>query len=367
MPLVSVVLISLLMPLRFAVAATVGPADVSTVRLEVEARPDCTSRNEIIAAVAARSSRIRFVDDAAYTARAVVATPRSGSVVADMVVAATGENPASRRVAAWSCAEVTDAIALIIAVTLDPTAVHKASTGIGPAARSSLNASTAAGSSESPGGAAPPKPSAESVVKPPEQSTISPKPAATVIEPSAAQAGESVLAGPPRFVLYAMGQTVFGPAPAVMPGLALYALTALDRQSILSPAAAVGAIHSWRSELSERGGKASFALDVASVDLCPMTLRTSVLAGFLCASAMVGWTSSSGSDTQAPKSRTRPFVAVGGSLVLSVALGTRFSLAARLGTDATAIRDSYYFGASTFHRAALFTTSASVGLGMRLP
>jgi hypothetical protein len=82
---------------------------------------------------------------------------------------------------------------------------------------------------------------------------------------------------------------------------------------------------------------------------------------------MVGWTSSSGSDTQSPSSSKRLFVAVGGSLVLSVAFGTRFSVAARLGAGATAIRDSYSFSASTFHRAALLTISASVGLGIRLP
>ena len=72
-----------------------------------------------------------------------------------------------------------------------------------------------------------------------------------------------------RFGAYVAGQTIFGPAPSVMPGLALYAMAALDGEGVWSPALFLGATHVWRDDLSEPGGAASFTLDAASLDACP--------------------------------------------------------------------------------------------------
>jgi hypothetical protein len=334
MTLVSTVLISLLLN-----KAPSEGTDVSTVRLDLQAKSDCASRDEIIAGVAARSARIRFLDDGAYAARVAFTVPRPGSVIAEMVLAATGENPEPRRVTARSCAEAVEAVALVIAVTLDPTS-----------AASSL----------------PRNPPAESIARLAERPPLPPQPAATVAGASA-PSGDALPTRLAHFVLYAMGQSLFGPAPTMMPGVSLYAFAGTDRKSVWSPAVALGLAHAWKNDLSEPGGKASFAVDAASLDLCPMTVRASVLTAYPCASGMIGWTSSSGSDTEAPASSTRPFVTVGGAIVVSAELGKRLSLSARLGTGVTPIRDSYDFGGSSFHRAGLFTTSASLGIGVALP
>ena len=105
------------------------------------------SRSELAARVAARSPRIQFVDEAAISARSRSRRPAPGNVVAELVLATAGVEPPPRRFVARSCAEAADAIALIIAVTLDPTLKRKSATGAG-------------GADTAGGGSAPPEPGA---------------------------------------------------------------------------------------------------------------------------------------------------------------------------------------------------------------
>ena len=107
-----------------------GAAPQATrARLELRGAADCISRSELAARVAARSSRIQFVDEAAISANVALTSARAGNVVAELVLTAAGIEPAPRRIVARSCAEAADAVALMIAVTLDPTLKRKSATG----------------------------------------------------------------------------------------------------------------------------------------------------------------------------------------------------------------------------------------------
>jgi len=112
--------------LAAALAASSAPAwgQTTAARLEVEAQPSCSTRDELIARVAARSARIRFVDDGAgvpvMTAR-IDAGPK-GAVVAELTVVEPDGRRFARRLEAPSCAAATDALALVVAITLDPSA-----------------------------------------------------------------------------------------------------------------------------------------------------------------------------------------------------------------------------------------------------
>ena len=103
-------------------AVASASAQANTARLEVEAAPGCSTRDELIARVVARSTRIRFVNDAtgvpALTAR-IEAGPRGG-VVAELIVVEPDGRKFARRLEAPSCAAATDAVALVVAITLDP-------------------------------------------------------------------------------------------------------------------------------------------------------------------------------------------------------------------------------------------------------
>jgi hypothetical protein len=159
------------------------------------------------------------------------------------------------------------------------------------------------------------------------------------------------------------GQTIFGPAPAAMPGVALYVTAALDREGPWAPALIVGAMHVWRSDLAERGGTASFTLDAGSLDACPLRLRWSGLTARPCVAALVGRLAAQGSNTAPALSVARPFAAAGAAL--SASYGSTVEVSARLGLGVTVVRDAYEFANDVFHRAGLFVVSASLGIGAR--
>ncbi len=337
-------------------ATGAAPEAVSTrARLEVRGAGDCISRNDLAARVAARSPRIQFVDDAAISANVALASARAGNVVAELVLTAAGIEPAPRRIVARSCAEAADAIALMISVTLDPTLKRRAAVG-------GVDASGAAPSAAEGGTAA-----ASPTAKPADQPVAAKPPAPTPTLESPAPPGPAPSA-PARRELgaYVAAQTIFGPAPAVMPGVGLVGMAALDGEGVWAPALFVGATHVWRSDLPEPGGAASFVLDAASVDACPLRFGGWGLAARPCASALVGRLATTGSDTIQGASAARPFGAAG--VALTATLGTTIvELYARLGIGVTLLRDAYEFGGMTFHRAGLITTTASLGVGLHWP
>ncbi len=329
-----------------------GAAPQATkARLELRGVPDCISRSEVAARVAARSSRIQFVDEAAIAATVALTSARAGNVVAELALSAVGIEPAPRRIVARSCAEAADAIALMIAVTLDPTLKRKSAVGAG-------GADTAGGGSASPDVATTP---ATPPTEKPDQPVKGPEPP-VIVEPATPVAHEPARR---RFGVYVAGETTFGPAPAVMPGIALHGMTALERDGVWAPALFVGLTHAWRSDLSQSNGAASFTLDAATVDVCPLRFGGSLLAARPCASALVGRLASAGSDTIDGASAARPFGAAGAALTAT--FGTTVELYARLGIGVTLLRDAYEIGGTTFHRAGRITTTASLGVGLHWP
>ena len=266
--------------------------------------------------MAARSSRIQFVDEAAISATVALTSARAGNVVAELALTAAGIEPAPRRIVARSCAEAADAVALIIAVTLDPTLKRKSPTGAAGAdtARRRIRV---AGCRDHPGDAPTEKP--DEPVKGPEPPVV--------VAPAAPVAPEPARR---RFGAYVTGETTFGPAPAVMPGIALHGMAALERDGVWAPALFVGLTHAWRSDLSQSNGAASFTLDAATVDVCPLRFGGSLLTARPCASALVGRLAATGSDTIDGASAARPFGAAGAALTAT--FGTTVELYARWGS-----------------------------------
>jgi hypothetical protein len=329
-----------------AVAAAPG-ATPTRARLEVRGPADCVSRDDLAARIAARSPRIQLDDDAEIAAAVAVTSARPGNVVAELTLGAAGAGASPRRVVGRSCADAADAVALIIAVTLDPASRAGARGAPDP---------TGGATPESAAAAVPPAP------KPDAASLAPPAPPVTVESPAAASAPAGATRR--RFGATLAGQTIFGPAPDVMPGIAIYAMAALDRDGVWAPAVFLGATHVWRSNISEADGSASFVLDAGSLDACPLRLRSARVAVRPCAWALAGrLTASGGSDTRNAASAARPFGAAGAAAIAGVEVTARIELSVRLGVGVTLLRDSYELAASTFHRADRLTTALSVGVG----
>ena len=250
--------------------ASPARAQAPAARLDVDAQPSCSTRDELIARIAARSGRIRFVADGtgvpALSARIEVA-PRGG-VVAELVVVEPDGRRFARRLEAPSCAAATDALALVIAITLDPTVAAA------EPSRAGADATATPESSPPVVTPAPPPPA--------------PPPAEVAGTVEAAPAGATD-AGFTRRLGVGVGATaVTGPAPTVMPGVAVEVLGGLDRASVWSPALAMSFAHLWSGPSRPAGGTAEFTFDVVALDACPLRIVAFHVEARACAAGALG-------------------------------------------------------------------------------
>jgi len=386
--LVAVLWAFLLLPVIRAAAAPGEPAATSA-RLEVQALPDCTTREELAARVAARSRRIHFDDEGAVgpTVRAAIIPSPRGGAVAELVIVQPGGKTSSRRLSAPSCAEATDAIALIIALTLDPMSVSAsaagstaapATTGVGRSAAPAPSSASQTGPTPPPAANAPSRTAPESAPArapaPAHPVDLTTRPDQTAPSPPADHE-PTVAASPPappvvarsRFGAGGTAQALFGLVPGTLPGLGLYLIAARDREALWSPAVVVAGAHAWSSGLLEPGGTAAFTLDAVTVDACALRLHLAPFEARACGTALYGRLTATGSETYSQATSTRPFAAAGGALLLSLELGRLFELSGRFGASASLIRDSFAFAPAVFHRTAAVTLSAGLGLGVRFP
>ena len=335
-------------------ASTTAWAQATAARLEVDAQPSCSTRDELIARVAARSTRIRFVPDGAgvpaMTAR--IEPGPKGLVVAELTVVEPDGRRFARRLEAPSCAAATDALALVVAITLDPSA----SLGEAPSASgAATTAKTAETSAEKTAGAGPSPPKAEVAVT------------RTGPAGAAAEAAGKIVASTRRLTFAAAGEVVSGPAPTAMPGAALEVQAALDRVSLWSPAIILTLSHVWSGVRPELGGDADFVLDLFGLEACPVRVTALVLEARVCAAGALGRLAANGSNTYDPRSVARPFGTAGGTARLGVVLGSRVELRARFGAGVTLWRDAFEFSPNVFHRVASVTLVGDVGVGVRFP
>jgi hypothetical protein len=316
--------------------------------------------------------------DAALSIEATFTREVAGPVAAVVVMTGRSGNTMARRFRAGSCVEAADAAALIIAVTLDPTAGNEPPGEAGAPADGSPASGAAVGPSTGAKPSQPPLPSAppdqkERVLETPLPADSPPGRKAAEAPPPAAPAVSITVTPPPpgparlRVGGGLRGHLLWGPAPALLLGMGLYAVAALERDALWSPEVVIGALRAGQDGLVEVGGTASFVLVAASVDACPLRAKLSFLAVRACASALAGRLSTSGSATTNAASVNRPFALVGGAVVVGAALGSRLELAARLGVGAPLARDWYLFGGNQFHRSSLVTLDGSLGIGIRWP
>jgi hypothetical protein len=358
-----------------ALAAEPGPP-ATAARLEVDAPAGCATKAELISRVRARSPRVSFDDDeAALAIRAQFSTQPSGTVTGELTLSRPGAKPATRRVLARSCTEAADALALMIAVTLDPTSAEQGDGTAVSSANGATGATAGPGAADATGGAgngAPPLATSEPKGKARDGSKPPPVPATTPPESDSNEEPdappEPSLPSAPRFGVALAGQSFVGPAPGIMPGVALYVLAGVDRPALWSPALLIGLTHAWRTDVEEEGGTASFMLDAASLDACPWRVRLPRTELRPCASVLGGRLSAHGKDTRNPVGEiARPFWVVGGAALVTVDLAWHLEASARLGVGGNLVQDSFTFGSNRFHTVGPVTVAGSVGVGVRLP
>jgi hypothetical protein len=315
--------------------STAAPDEV-TASLELVSTPGCGSEPELAAAIASRSERIRIVPRETATRALRIELRESGSaLVATLTLTQPSGRRSQRTLKAATCAEALDAAALVAAVSLDPTA--------------------SSAPVEAPSAAPPPSP---------------PAPAAPTCPPCADEAARRHEAEAQGLAV-SVGlwfEALSGPAPAVMPGVAAGVMLAYERASVLSPALRLSVAHFARGDFQAAAGTADFTLDAATVELCPLRAKAGPLLLYPCLLRVTGGVlGAEGSNTEAPRSRGRPWWVVGSSLVALLRPSSSLELSLTLGAGRPLVRDRFQFEPLEFHRVSGVAFSAGAGAGVTFP
>lgn len=347
------------------------PRDSATVvALEFIGPPGCGSESQFKASVATRSERIQFGSSADDQRRVrVELSRRAGNVVlATLTLIQRSGRRSARKIEASSCDEAVDAIALVTAVTLDPLGVslsatpsHKNVGGSGGTSGASSGGGRGGGSAAPSGGSSPVGGASSS-----DTSSAGAAGAVPTYETIPGPLpGEE---GPPWFgpgeVTWIAGAAVvgtWGAAPEMMPGAALFASVSNERRSVLSPSLRLRLSHSEAGGFEEAGGTASFRVDVATLELCPLRLGTTEVNLRPCGFASGGILGASGSDTTEPQEHNRPWGAAGGSLILAIRPVEQLQIECFGSLGSPFVRDAFQFAPTVFH--SVWSTIPSVGVG----
>jgi hypothetical protein len=337
-----------------------------SVKLDVISESTCASKTTLMARVRARLPNVRFVDErGGLEMRAKFTELASGRMAGELVLVDGTSETALRQFEAPSCQDAVDGVALILAITLDPTAVERAAEST---VEPPPEASTTEPAAETPdsAGVKPTGGATPVAVDPLDDPLDAPDGTEDAERPR--EAGPARDSGPWQLAGFVAGEAAWGPAPDLMPGFAAYALLAFDRASAWSPAVGLGGIGVWSRSSSEWGGTASFSLAAATVDACALRFALNAFEVRLCGSSLIGRLSATGTDAM-NETTTVPgaFVSAGASGLLSWDIGAGLALGARLSSRANLVRDEFEFRPRVFHRVSALTLAGDLGLGLRWP
>ena len=275
--------------------------------------PDgCPTAVDFRNSVQRRSARVRFVAEGSHDRELSIAIRRDGDFTnGELRLIERDGSLRQRNVRFTTCAEAVEGLALIAVVSLDPQALLQPEKPTDPA----------------PTPPATPQPPPAPPQAPPKHDSAD----------SAAQRSRFrvALGGEFNVAIRAL------PTPAL--GGSLFVDVVSRSQSWLAPLFRGAISHVERRGLSSAGAEANFTLTLASLSACPLRLGGGFLALRPCAFASGGALHAWGSKTTNLQQRTRPYGALGGSVLLFARVSQVVEIVADLALGATLVRDSFGF------------------------
>lgn len=337
-----------------AVAEPTASAVPEQVELHFNGAAGCPTQATFVHEVAARVRRpIEWVAASSATRITVTVTQADGHASGTLqVVSSSAAEPTRRDFVASSCAEISSALALVTALTLDPNARTEALPAIEPAPATP----------EPEPAPAEPEPTAARAPRP------KPAPASRPAPPPSAPSSEA----PQRYVAWlgpAAGVDAgYAPEPLVTLGVSLGARATVKRG--FSPSLQLTPLWGKTGATGPSAPNGSFAWAMARLEACPTSLR---LTGWLsfdpCLTGELGRldATAKGSDAITPVSVNRWWAAGGVALALHVSRGQFFARLEGHGIF-PATRDTFVVRNpdQRLHRAAAFASGASLALGIQL-
>jgi hypothetical protein len=329
----------------FLASAQVVAAEGEPIHLEYRAFDRCPDESAFEAQVRAHTPRVSFAEAAARTFEVRI-DAGTASVVGRLVVRRADHVEGTRQIRAPSCDEAAEALALMVALAVDPSAVL-----IAPVAKRA--------------GDAGPPPNAG-----PETSNAPPPPPVTMDTGSTAREVEvprAVAEPGARRTLY-VGMDV-AVATDVMPsatvGLSPYAGWSANRRGFIEPGVRLAFVHGSSATAAAAGGTASFEWNVGRADGCLLSWPGGSARLLACGRAEAGVLDASGADVSSPRGATRGWLSAGPLLRFEWTIVSTLFLDADAAAMFHITDNRFYFSPdATIYVVPVAGLEAATGLGL---
>jgi hypothetical protein len=361
-----------------------GPARASEpgpVQAQIEWQATtCGNARDFADRVSQRTRHVRFLPGAQQLRLRVRVEPSGGALRAEVTLQGAGKPPVVRRLESPDCDDALDALALVVAISIDQrwrelrTPRPPARSRRAPRKPEPPPAADPEGSERGPG---------EVVQELPAVTLSHPSPAPPaplpVAEPAApVQPEPPPLAAPPPWSLAAgvAARLTSGAAPEALFGGELWVRAGWERGSAWSPELGTGLLLERSRDFARPEGYADFALSAAALELCPLRIGGPRLRLQPCAVSSFGWLRASGHRTFRAHTQSSPWLTVGAAAQALALLGP---IALRLTASVShpLRRDRYRFDPSdcmsvecagpAFHRVEPVVWSLAIGAGLSVP
>lgn len=347
-----------LVSLVLSVLPARASADEVRAELELVAPSSCATRDELEARVRRRSERVRFVppNSGGRRARAELRGVGGGAVRVRLVWWSEEGRELVRELDAPTCADALDALSLVLALALDPSAAGSEDPSPEPASPGP------AGGTQATDGGPPSAAGAPPVSAGPERR---PRAAPAVDGPAPSGASRAGLELRPSGGVLAGAR--FGIAPSVLPGAGLFVGVRLAPGFPEHVGLRLSATRSRRDAFSAPGGQAEFELDTFRLELCPVGMQAAFVTLDICVEGELGTLEAAGSDTLDPERHARPYRSLGGSAIAALRPLAPLEVGLGAGLAHPLVRDRFSFNPRTFHEVAPLVGRLELSLGLVLP
>jgi hypothetical protein len=155
--------------------------------------------------------------------------------------------------------------------------------------------------------------------------------------------------------------------PATALGGSLFLDVASRSQSGFAPLFRAAISHVERRGLSSDGAEANFTLTLATLSVCPLRVAGGFLVLRPCAFVNGGALHAWGSETTNLQQRTRPYGALGGSVLLFARLSQAIDIVGDFSVGASLLRDTFGFGQAQPWQTPALYLSTGIGIRFALP
>ena len=317
-----------------ATARATPDGEEEPVRLTYRAPDGCPDEADFVARLRARTSRARMAwpGEPARTFDVAIdaGPPPSGSVA----VLEPDFPMGTRRVQADTCADVADALALVIALSVDP---HASLAPVTPVATLP---------------AAPPS------------SSATPEPASSALPPAGKESPPP--SSPPRAELFAGVDLAVtsGVAPSALVSGSPYIGWRANAAGAFDPSLRLAFVSATSDAQVLSAGSADFAWTAGRFDVCPVAWGGRLLRLTACARLEAGALRVAARDVPLPETRVRPWLATGPLARAEWVFLQPVFLEAEIGLLLRPTNDRFYFQPdTTVYRVPLFATSGAIGVG----